>query len=73
MCTILSLRANRFFAFRLRDIKISYNHVLNIKARASTIIKTLEKDGLLNEEIQSNILCAKSLDELDHLVRKIFP
>lgn len=50
---------------------MTYNHVLNVKAKAETIVKNLEKDSLLNDEIRSNILCAKSLDELDHLVSSI--
>lgn len=52
---------------RLRDIKITFNHILNIKSRADTIIRNLEKDNKLNDEIHTNLMCAKSLDELDHL------
>lgn len=52
---------------RLRDIKITFNHILNIKSRAETIIRNLEKEQKLSDEIHTNLLCAKSLDELDHL------
>lgn len=54
----------------MRDIKITYNHIKNIRARAETIIKDLEKRDLLDDEIEEEILSAKSLDALDHLVRK---
>lgn len=53
---------------RMRDIKITYNHIKNIRARASTIIKDLEKRDLLDDEIEDEIFAAKSLDALDHLV-----
>lgn len=56
--------------YRLRDIKITYNHVLNVKSKAQTIIKTLEKGDILNDQIRCQIESAKSLDELDHLVRR---
>lgn len=52
----------------MRDIKITYNHIKNIRARAETIVKDLEKRELLDNEIEGEILAAKSLDALDHLV-----
>lgn len=52
----------------MRNIKITYNHIKNIRARADTIIKDLEKRDLLDDEIEEEILSAKSLDALDHLV-----
>lgn len=54
----------------MRDIKITYNHIKNIRGKAETIIKDLEKRDLLDDEIEEEILSAKSLDALDHLVRK---
>lgn len=53
----------------MRDIKITYNHIKNIRARADIIIKDLKKRDLLDGEIEGEILAAKSLDALDHLVR----
>lgn len=52
----------------MRDIKITYNHIKNIRARADTIIKDLEKRDLIDDEIEEEILSAKSLDALEHLV-----
>lgn len=52
----------------MRDIKITYNHIKNIRAKADTIIRDLSKRNLINEQIEREILSAKSLDALDHLV-----
>lgn len=52
----------------MREIKITYNHIKNIRTRADTICKDLEKRDLLDTRIQEEILWAKSLDALDHLV-----
>lgn len=52
----------------MRDIKVTYNHIKNIRSRADTIIKDLEKRDLLDDEIEEEILSAQSLDALDHLV-----
>lgn len=54
----------------MRDIKQTYNHIQNIQSRAQTITRELNKKGVLNDEIKLEIFAAKSLDELDHLVRK---
>lgn len=52
----------------MREIKITYNHIKNIRARADTIIKDLDKRDLLDDELEEEILTATSLDALDHLV-----
>lgn len=54
--------------FRMRDIKASYNQLLKLKDKQETFIKKLEKENLLNEELQRNILAVRSSDELEHLV-----
>lgn len=64
-----------FFSFfcvrRMRDIKITYNHIKNIRARAETIIKDLDKREILDPKIEEEICSAKSLDALDHLVYEL--
>lgn len=57
--------------FRLRDIKVTYNHIKNIQSRAETIIKDLAKKNVLTDDVRQDIVAAKSLDELDHLVSAI--
>lgn len=52
----------------MRDIKITYNHIKNIRARADAIIKDLQKRELIDAKIEEEIFSAKSLDALDHLV-----
>lgn len=59
------------FYFSLRDIKITYNHIKNIQSRAEIILKDLAKKNVLTTDICQEIVAAKSLDELDHLVRTI--
>lgn len=54
--------------FRMRDIKASYNQLLKLKDKQETVIKKLEKDNVLNEELKRNILAVRSSDELEHLV-----
>lgn len=55
----------------MRDIKVTYNHIQNIRSRCQTILKDLEKRSILNSEIADEIRSAKSLDELDFLVNPI--
>lgn len=54
---------------QMRDMKMTFNHIQNIRARAQTILNDLEKRNLLTKEIDDDIMSAKSLDELDFLVR----
>lgn len=65
---LVTIFANFLQLFRMREIKITYNHIKNIRARADTIIKDLEKRNLLDDDIEDEIRLAKSLDALDHLV-----
>lgn len=60
-----------FFIFRLRDIKVTYNHIKNVQSRAETILKDLSKKEVLTDEIRQEVVAAKSLDELDTLVSVI--
>lgn len=53
----------------MRDIKQTYNQIQNIQSKAQTMIKELNKKGVLTDEIKKEIGSAKSLDELDHLVK----
>ncbi|KXJ74278.1 hypothetical protein RP20_CCG013983 [Aedes albopictus] len=57
----------------LRDVKLAYNQILSIKSKADTIIKNLEKEEKLTEDIKQDLLCAKSLDELDHMYAPFKP
>ncbi|XP_001648750.2 uncharacterized protein LOC5564408 [Aedes aegypti] len=57
----------------LRDVKLAYNQILSIKSKADTIIKNLEKEEKLTEDIKQDLLCAKSIDELDHMYAPFKP
>ncbi|XP_063709440.1 S1 RNA-binding domain-containing protein 1 [Culicoides brevitarsis] len=54
-------------AERLRDIKNTYNQILAIRAKAESVIKKLESKNVLTPEIKVELLCAKTLDQVDHL------
>lgn len=56
----------------MRDIKITYNHIKNVRSRAENIVKDLVKRDLVDEQLEKEIMSAKSLDALDHLVKLIF-
>lgn len=58
----------RYFNYRLRDIKTTYNQIVALKSRSDTILKNLEKENVLVDEMRLNILSAKTLEELEHLV-----
>uniref|UniRef100_A0A336MME1 CSON003644 protein n=1 Tax=Culicoides sonorensis TaxID=179676 RepID=A0A336MME1_CULSO len=53
-------------AERLRDIKNTYNHILSIRAKAESVIKKLEAKNVLTPDIKIDLLCAKTLDQVDH-------
>jgi transcriptional accessory protein Tex/SPT6 len=53
---------------KMREVKDSYNQICFLQQKAETILKNLEKDKLLTMEIKEDILSAKTLDELEHLV-----
>lgn len=54
-------------AERLRDIKNTYNYILSIRSKAESVIKKLEAKNVLTSEIKVDLLCAKTLDQVDHL------
>lgn len=52
---------------RLREIKNTIDHVKQIETKSQSIIKALEKDNLLTDEISRSIRGVKSMEELEHL------
>ena len=52
---------------RLREIKSTIDNVKLIESKSQSILKSLDKEKLLTDEISRNIKSAKSLDELEHL------
>jgi hypothetical protein len=51
----------------LREVKISYNQIQNVHLKAEVVMNHLEKDQKLTNDIKHDLLCAKTLDEIDHL------
>lgn len=54
-------------AEELRNIKESYELLKSIHKKAETVIKTLETRGVLDNNLKRAVLCAKTLDELEHI------
>ncbi|KAM7360895.1 uncharacterized protein YdcI isoform 1-T1 [Cochliomyia hominivorax] len=52
---------------RLRDIKNSYTEIVNLRKKAETIVTQLEKENVIDEEIRTEMLCAKTTEELEFL------
>ncbi|XP_054745343.1 S1 RNA-binding domain-containing protein 1 [Anastrepha obliqua] len=52
---------------RLRDIKNSYTEIVELRKRAETIVTQLQKEQQIDEEVRTEILCAKSNEELEFL------
>lgn len=52
---------------KLQSIKSAYKEVTEIKTKAQSVIKTLEKKGQLSPEIKTELLKAKTLDTINHL------
>ncbi|XP_055905833.1 S1 RNA-binding domain-containing protein 1 isoform X2 [Eupeodes corollae] len=52
---------------RLRDIKNSYTEILALRKKAETIVNQLEKETEINEEVRTEMMCAKSAEELEFL------
>lgn len=56
---------------KLRDIKSCYTEIINLRKKAETIVTQLEKENVINEEIRTEMLCAKTTEELEFLVNLI--
>ncbi|XP_046803831.1 uncharacterized protein YdcI [Lucilia cuprina] len=52
---------------KLRDIKNSYTEIVNLRKKAETIVTQLEKENVIDEEIRTEMLCAKTSEELEFL------
>lgn len=52
---------------KLLDIKNTIDHVKLIEAKSLNILKALEKEKILTDEIYRNVKSAKSLAELEHI------
>uniref|UniRef100_A0A1A9VVW7 Tex_N domain-containing protein n=1 Tax=Glossina austeni TaxID=7395 RepID=A0A1A9VVW7_GLOAU len=52
---------------RLREIKSTYTEIVNLRKKAETIVSQLTKENTINEEIRTEMLCAKTPEELEFL------
>uniref|UniRef100_A0A1A9WRX1 YqgF/RNase H-like domain-containing protein n=1 Tax=Glossina brevipalpis TaxID=37001 RepID=A0A1A9WRX1_9MUSC len=52
---------------RLREIKSTYTEIVNLRKKAETVVNQLEKENIINEDIRTEMLCAKTSEELEYL------
>lgn len=52
---------------KLRSVKQSYEDIIKIKSKASSMVTTIKKQGKLTESLKRCILSAKSMNELEHI------
>lgn len=52
---------------RMREIKTSLGQVTQLRAKVSSVAKTLEKENLLTEDLKETICTVKSMEELNHI------
>lgn len=53
---------------KLRDIKNTYTEIVSLRKKAETIVTQLEKENIIDEDIRTEMLCAKTTEELEFLV-----
>lgn len=58
---------------KLRDIKQSYENILNLQTKAESIVKSIDKENLLTPELNLQISAAKTLEELELLYAPFKP
>lgn len=54
---------------QLRDIKEEYDNICALKLRSQTVLKNIDKTGNLNSLLEKSILSARTVEELEHIVR----
>lgn len=67
LCRYRKDLVNNLSPIKLREIKNTIDDVKSIKTKCESILKTLQKEKLLTDEISRNVKSAKSMDELEHL------
>lgn len=55
---------------KLREVKDTFDDVCHLKQKIHTVVKTLDKQGVLDSNLENTIRCTKSLEELEIIVSK---
>lgn len=53
---------------KLREVKDTFDEICHLKQKIQTVIKTLDKKGVLEKNLEHTIRCARSLEELEIIV-----
>ncbi|KAI4460983.1 30s ribosomal protein s1 [Holotrichia oblita] len=57
----------------LREIKQNYDKINILKSRAQTVLNCIEKSGKLDENIRKSVLCARTIEEVEHIYAPFKP
>lgn len=53
---------------KLREVKDTFEEICHLKQKMQTVIKTIDKLGALDPQLEKTVRSAKSLDELEIIV-----
>lgn len=53
---------------KLREVKDTFEEICHLKQKIQTVIKTLDKKGVLDKNLEHTIRCTKSVEELEIIV-----
>lgn len=55
----------------LREVKDSYDEIIELKNKIGTVVKTLEKNDVLTSQLKHSVITARSIEELEYVVSVI--
>lgn len=55
---------------KLREVKDTFDEICHLKQKIQTVTKALDKQGVLDKNLENKIRCTKSLEELDIIVSR---
>ena len=59
---------NNMTAEELRATKETYEEILTLKNKMTTVIKNLEKSAALTEQLKRAVTCSRTIEELEYVV-----
>lgn len=52
----------------LREVKDTFEEIIELKNKVGTVLKTLEKNDVLTSELRRSVITARSIEELEYVV-----
>lgn len=59
---------NHIIPEKLRDIKSTYTEIVDLRKKATAIVEQLQENNVITEDMGTEMLCAKTKEELEFLV-----